>query len=255
MTENDATPSPVVPTIDLGPWRSGDPEVRAATASAVDAALRAAGFLLVTGHGVDPELRAGIRSAAREFFLLPASAKAPYAVRVGGRGWLGPGAEANAGAEGMSTPPDLKESLSFAAHAPTGDPVVDTEWFLPNSWPAEVPGLRPLTEIYLARMRALSDEVLGTARGRTSARPPRLLHPAYRTPHVGLQRQLVPGDGRGGKRCGPVSSGSDRTPTSARSPTSLTGRRAGAVCRSSRMTRAGGTRPTIRPRSPSTSVI
>ena len=114
----------------------------------------------MTGHGVDPELRAGIRSAARKFFLLPASAKAPYAIRVGGRGWLGPGAEANAGAEGMPTPPDLKESLSFAAHEPTGDPVVDAEWFLPNSWPAEVPSLRPLTEIYLARMRALSDEVL-----------------------------------------------------------------------------------------------
>lgn len=127
---------------------------------AVDLALRKAGFLLVAGHGVDRELRAEIRATARQFFHLPAAVKEPYAVKVGGRGWLGPGAEANGYAEGTATPPDLKESLSFAAEAPTGDPAVDAEWFLPNTWPAETPALKPLVETYLARMRELSDHVL-----------------------------------------------------------------------------------------------
>lgn len=151
---------PRIPTIDLAPWLSGDPDARAATARTVDRALRTAGFLLVTGHGVEPELRAAIRREARRFFHLDARVKEPYAVKVGGRGWLGPGAEANAYAEGGRTPPDLKESLSFAADEPTGDPAVDAEWFLPNTWPAEVPGLRPLVEEYLARMRELSDRLL-----------------------------------------------------------------------------------------------
>ncbi|TDF40430.1 isopenicillin N synthase family oxygenase [Streptomyces sp. WAC05374] len=159
---------PTIPVVDLAPWLSGGPAARAATARTVDRALRTAGFLLVTGHGVEPALRAAIREEARRFFRLDARTKQPYAVRVGGRGWLGPGAEANAYAEGSAGPPDLKESLSFASHEPTGDPAVDAEWFLPNTWPAEVPGLRPPVEEYLARMRELSDlllELLGTALG------------------------------------------------------------------------------------------
>ncbi|MFJ6482466.1 isopenicillin N synthase family dioxygenase [Streptomyces sp. NPDC091682] len=149
-----------IPVIDLGPWRSGGPAARARTADRVDEALREAGFLLVAGHGIDLALPARIREAAGRFFRLPASAKAPYAVPVGGRGWLGPGAEANSYAEGAASPPDLKESWSFAAEDPTGIPSVDAEWFAPNVWPAELPELRPLVTEYLRLMRSLSDELL-----------------------------------------------------------------------------------------------
>ncbi|MCX5128345.1 isopenicillin N synthase family oxygenase [Streptomyces sp. NBC_00347] len=149
-----------VPLIDLGPWRTGGPEARRLVAARVDEALRTAGFLLVAGHGVDPELPRRIREAARTFFRLPAAVKAPYAVAVGGRGWLGPGAEANSYAEGAASPPDLKESWSWAAEEPTGIASVDAEWFRPNAWPAEVPALRGLVTEYLAAMRALSDELL-----------------------------------------------------------------------------------------------
>ena len=69
-------PEPRIPTIDLRPWLNGDAEARGAIARTVDEALRTAGFLLVTGHGVDPDLRARIRAAARAFFLLPAEATA-----------------------------------------------------------------------------------------------------------------------------------------------------------------------------------
>ena len=65
-----------LPTIDLG--RDPAPQL-----PAVDRALRDAGFLLVTGHGVDPGLRAAIRETARRFFHLPPALKEPYAVRVG----------------------------------------------------------------------------------------------------------------------------------------------------------------------------
>lgn len=95
---------PRIPTIDLRHWSPGDPAARAAVAAMVDTALQRAGFLLVTGHGVDPGLRGRIREAAGEFFRLPEAAKERYAVRVGGRGWLGPGAEANAYAEGTESP-------------------------------------------------------------------------------------------------------------------------------------------------------
>lgn len=52
----------IIPTIDLAPWLSGDPDARARTATQVDEALSRAGFLLVTGHGVGPEPRAEVRA-------------------------------------------------------------------------------------------------------------------------------------------------------------------------------------------------
>lgn len=167
MTDTPATAA-AIPTVDLRPWLDGDCGNRERIARTVDRALRTAGFLLVTGHGVDPALRSRIRAAARSFFVLPAEAKEKYAARVGGRGWLGPGAEANAYAEGTQTPPDLKESLTFATHEPFDDPAVNAEWYAPNVWPAEVPELRALCERYLARMAELENrllELLGAALG------------------------------------------------------------------------------------------
>lgn len=88
---SDLRTTPRIPTVDLRPWLSGDPDARAAIARTVDEALQTAGFLLVTGHGVDPALRAGVREAARAFFALPAEVKERYAVKVGGGGGWGPG--------------------------------------------------------------------------------------------------------------------------------------------------------------------
>jgi len=149
-----------VPVIDLAPWADGDAAARAAVAGQVDQALQDVGFFLLTGHGVPADLRAAVRGQAREFFALPSDAKRRYAVTVGGRGWLPPGAEANGYAEGTATPPDLKESFAVGADQPTGDPEVDGYWFPPNVYPDEVPGLRPAVIDYLARMRALADELL-----------------------------------------------------------------------------------------------
>jgi isopenicillin N synthase-like dioxygenase len=151
---------PHVPTIDLTPWFAGDEPARRAVAEQVDQALCREGFLLVTGHRVPATLRAEVRWLALEFFGLPTSVKARYAVNVGGRGWIPPGAEANGYAEGTATPADLKESYSLAAEDPTGDEEVDARWFLPNVWPDEVPELRLVLTEYLARMRTLSDELM-----------------------------------------------------------------------------------------------
>jgi isopenicillin N synthase-like dioxygenase len=150
-----------IPVIDLAPWLSGDAAARAETAAAVDIALSKAGFLLLTGHGVSREAREAVRRTARRFFALPDRVKEPYAVSVGGRGWLGQGAEANGYAEGTPTPPDLKESWTVGADQPTGDAATDAFWFQPNVWPdAEVPALREAVEGYLGTMRGVADAVL-----------------------------------------------------------------------------------------------
>ena len=92
-----------VPVIDLAAWFGGDPAARSGVAARVDEALQAMLAFLITGHGVPDDLRDRVRAGARGFFALPRPVKQPYAVTVGGRGWLPPGAEANGYAEGTAT--------------------------------------------------------------------------------------------------------------------------------------------------------
>ncbi|MFC5060669.1 isopenicillin N synthase family dioxygenase [Actinomycetospora atypica] len=143
-----------IPLVDIA---DGTTEI---VGKALDEALRTSGFLLVTGHGVPDEERRAARAAAREFFALPAEVKQRHAVAVGGHGYLGPGAEANAAAEGVAGPPDLKESWTVGADVPSGDPAVDAVWFAPNAWPSEVPALQATLERHMGRMRALADRLL-----------------------------------------------------------------------------------------------
>jgi isopenicillin N synthase-like dioxygenase len=146
----------MIPTIDLAAWRAGDPAI----GPTVDTALQKAGFLLAAGHGVDDALRADVRAAARRFFALPTEVKQKYSVRIGGRGWLAPGVEANGNVEGVETPPDLKESFAVGPETPTGEPEVDAVWFPPNVWPDEVPELRTAVARYVAAMTTVSRELL-----------------------------------------------------------------------------------------------
>lgn len=148
-----------IPLVDLTLWRSGSTEERAALAATVDRALIESGFLMVSGHGVPPALRAGIRDAAREFFTL--ADKEPYTTAVGGRGWIPPGKEANGYLlGGEELPPDLKETFVSGYEFRSGDADVDAEWFMPNVWPAEVPALQELCMVYADAMRRLAAELL-----------------------------------------------------------------------------------------------
>lgn len=149
-----------VPSIDLTPWFHGTDRDRRQVAENIDLALQQAGFLLITGHGVSNELRADVRRAAQRFFRLPVEVKQQYEAPPAHRGWQAPGRLANAYGEGTATPPDLQESLTLGSDQATGDPGLDSIFFPPNVWPAEVPEFRPLAEEYLAQMRPLANELL-----------------------------------------------------------------------------------------------
>ncbi|MBL1078717.1 isopenicillin N synthase family oxygenase [Nocardia sp. 2] len=148
-----------IATVDLDRWRAGG-AAAAQVLREVDAGMQRAGFLLVRGHGVPEGLPGALRGAARRFFALPEQVKQRYAVSVGGRGWIGPGLEANGYSEGTETPPDLKETFAVGADTRTGNRRVDDVWFLDNVWPDEVVELRELSTGYTAAMRVLSDELL-----------------------------------------------------------------------------------------------
>src|ERR1700709_2062316 len=149
----------VIATVDISRWHDGGAAADAVAAE-VDESLQQAGFILVTGHGVDKGLAGAGRSASRDFFAQSDDVKQRYSVPVGGHGWIGPGAEANGYAEGTETPPDLKESYSLGAETAPGDPEGDRLWFAPNVWPAEVPELHALVAEYTAALRPASAALL-----------------------------------------------------------------------------------------------
>lgn len=151
-----------VPLIDLADWDRDDPPRRAAVVAQVDRALREIGFLLVVGHRMPEGLTDSLRGSALEFFHLPTEAKERYAGVVGGRGWVPPGKESNAGADGLLTPPDLKEGFrSGPAAVPEGVVgTADAAWYSPNVWPAEVPSLQAQMNAFAVASTALVDELL-----------------------------------------------------------------------------------------------
>ena len=153
------TPTSPVLTIDLERWRHGTPEERAAVAADFDASMRDAGFVIVTGDPVPAEIPAALRAAAMDFFHLPVEQKEPYrAERLGTRGWVPFGAEANAYASGEESPPDMKESFV----CPTSD-LPGHEAALTAVWPDEVPHLRSAANAHLAAVEALHLELLELA--------------------------------------------------------------------------------------------
>jgi isopenicillin N synthase-like dioxygenase len=150
-----------IPLIDLEVWRSGTSDARGQLAERVDQALQESGFLLITGHGISPDLRAQIRATGSRFFTSDPVTKRRYRTHVGGRGWIPSGAEANAFLEATPGPADLKETYTsgWDGHR-TGDPTVDNEWFAPNLWPAEIPDFKRLCTTYTEQMRSLAAELL-----------------------------------------------------------------------------------------------
>ncbi|MFK0296915.1 isopenicillin N synthase family dioxygenase [Streptomyces sp. NPDC090442] len=146
-----------IPTIDLTSWTTNHPEERRQLAAHVDQSLQTTGFLLVTGHGIDPTLPTRLRHAARDFFHLPPTVKKHYAQDAGQRGWIGREQVTVAHSEGTNTPPDLLEVWASATESSTH--------LLPHTWPDEVPALRELAARYTAQMRTLADTLLNVMAG------------------------------------------------------------------------------------------
>src|SRR5260370_7997707 len=60
-----------VPVIDISPWRGGDLAARRALAAEADRTCREIRFMVISGHGVDPDLIAAVEGVTRTFFDLP----------------------------------------------------------------------------------------------------------------------------------------------------------------------------------------
>jgi isopenicillin N synthase-like dioxygenase len=131
----------------------------ASVGRAIDAACRDTGFLLVTGHGIDPALRDDLDRYSREFFALPDEVKSDIAMSRGGlawRGWFPVGGELTSGR------PDRKEGLYFGSELPVTDArvVAGTPLHGPNLFPPVPAGLAPVVLRWIEEVTKLGQAVL-----------------------------------------------------------------------------------------------
>ena len=134
---------PVVDVAALVDAGSSDAQ-RRAVGRELDAACRTSGFVLVTGHGVDPALRDDLERLFREFFALPEEEKARIAMARAGsawRGWFPVGGELTSGE------PDRKEGVYFGTELGPDDPRVraGTPLHGANLFPEQPEALREVT--------------------------------------------------------------------------------------------------------------
>jgi isopenicillin N synthase-like dioxygenase len=138
---------------------------RVAVGQEIDAACRDTGFFLVTGHGIDRDLRDDLDRLSREFFALPDETKAAIAMERGGiawRGWFPVGAELTSGQ------PDEKEGIYLGTELSPADPrvVARTPLHGGNLFPAHPPGLRPVVLRWVTEVTDLGQALLrGVALG------------------------------------------------------------------------------------------
>ncbi|HEY4044606.1 MAG TPA: 2-oxoglutarate and iron-dependent oxygenase domain-containing protein [Rhodopila sp.] len=155
-----------VPVIDTAPFRSGHAAQRRAVAEAIGQAINDIGFLVITGHGVNPDLIRRVQAVSRTFFELAIEEKrlvlrpAPDITR----GYIPIEAESVGRSQGIDLPGDLNESLMIGPVDAGTDPYfrgpAAGRHFHPNLWPEKPPELRPLYEAYFRAMGALAEDLM-----------------------------------------------------------------------------------------------
>ncbi len=155
-----------VPVIDISPYRGGEASARLALAAQVDRTCREIGFMVISGHGVDPELVAAVEEVSRAFFDLPLAEKmrivrpAPDVTR----GYMPMKAEVLVRSRGGDAPGDLNESLMIGPVDADGSAYYRApeagRHFAANLWPERPVGLRAIYERYYRVMDALGIDLM-----------------------------------------------------------------------------------------------
>jgi isopenicillin N synthase-like dioxygenase len=157
-----------IPVIDLTDARAGDPTARRDVAAAIDAVCRESGFLVVSGHGVDPDLIERIHRCTVALFEHPDEWKQRWDCPVhvpGMRGFIRTPSNVSA-AEDVSTATDLCELFTMSRLGEPGiaesarlGSAID-QWGTPNLWPDDPDDLREVWLDYYAAMEALALDLM-----------------------------------------------------------------------------------------------
>jgi isopenicillin N synthase-like dioxygenase len=143
-----------VPVIDIGPWFVGDEFARDEVARKVDNACKEWGFLIISGHRMDPNLMRAVADVSRTFFDLPVVEKLRYdASGRGGRGYYRMQSKAFERTYGKADAPgDLRESFSFRLREGTDSPE--------SPWPEQPMDMQRIWLGYLAACDQLAAKLM-----------------------------------------------------------------------------------------------
>ena len=157
-----------IPVIDLESFPSGDRATRVRVAKQLGSAAETLGFVVISGHGIDPAIGNVLKEAAVRFFDLPRVTKMIIRRPTNdqNRGYIPYGEETLVRMAGGDSPPDYKEVFAIGP-----DDVPQELYFTgagsypsfaPNLWPDDPTDLRPKMLAYWQQMEKLM-RVVGEA--------------------------------------------------------------------------------------------
>jgi len=153
-----------VPVIDIAPWRAGAAADKDAVARAFDAACTTIGFVVVSGHGVDPALIDRAFAVMTRFFDLPLEQKLTVRpVSPVYRGFMPIAKQGLAASLDNVTPPDLFERFSLGRVDVPDDPYHrsrKTTFFADNVWSPAVPEMAAVMSDYYRAMERLAGTLM-----------------------------------------------------------------------------------------------
>ena len=153
-----------IEAFDLSEFEAASGKTRREIAANLDRMCKDTGFVVLEGHGIDPDVIAKIWDAANVFFALDVTAKQAVAPTYAGApyGYLGPNQEALAKSKGVHTPPDLKESYNGRAkvlNARVEDPNDRAFALAETPWP-DLPGFEDAWVAYYEAIEGLAGRIM-----------------------------------------------------------------------------------------------
>ena len=157
-----------VPVIDISAARKGDPAARQALAAIIDKTCRESGFLVLTGHQINPALIERMQAVTIELFNQPEEYRDLWRSDPNSptmRGLYRTPSYVSA-AEGIATAPDLCELFTVNRLGEPGLASPDElgsdydVWSEPNRWPDQPANLKATWLEYYAAMEELARDIM-----------------------------------------------------------------------------------------------
>ena len=134
-----------IPTLDLGPYLSGDIGAREELARTLRFVQETIGFYVVVNHGVPLEPIERAYDALREFFELPLDEKLLLRINERSVGYIPAKTTVYVTSQiNVNTKPDLNETITLARERAPDDPAIEQgmRFVGPNPWPESLPQFR-----------------------------------------------------------------------------------------------------------------